>query len=336
MRDRHLGSLGVLAAVIAVQLGLAVPVAAQTPTKSSEAPLIKSWMPSRPPDGHPDLQGIWRYATITPLQRPDELAEKQFLTAAEAAALEERTIRNRVDRPPRPGDPGAYNQFWIDYGNTVVGTRQTSLIVDPPDGKLPPLTPEATKRAAAEAESRNHPSGPEDLDQVTRCILGFNAGPPMLPGPYNNHVQLFQVPGSLAIVNEMNHAARIVPTDGRPHGKIRQWSGDSRGRWDKDTLIIDTIHFTNGGTGNFLRPATDEQLHVTERFTRVAADTLLYEFTIDDRTVWTRPWSASLTMTRMSELIYEYGCHEGNYALRNILSGARAQEKAADETRSKK
>jgi hypothetical protein len=206
--------------------------------------------------------------------------------------------------------------------------------VDPPDGKVPPLTPEGKKRAAARTAASQRPAaGPEARNLAERCILGFNAGPPMLPSAYNNNVQVFQTPGYVTLLNEMVNDARIIPLDGRPHlpQHIRQWRGDSRGHWEGNTLVVDTTNFrdeTNfrGASANF---------HLVERFTRVAADSLLYEFTVDDPVTWTRPWSAAVPMNRTVGPIYEYACHEGNYGMFNLLAGARAEDKAADEAATK-
>ena len=316
----------VLAAVIAV-LSLAAPAAGQATTK-------RTWTPPRTSWGAPDLQGIWDFATITPMERPAELAGKEVLTEREATEREEQAAQRRVDRPPKPGDTGSYNQFWFDSGTKVIATKRTSLVVDPPDGRIPPLTPEAKQRAAARAAIPPHPpAGPEDLNLATRCILGFNAGPPMAPGAYNNNVQLFQTPGYVALLNEMVNDARIVPLDGRPHlpQNIRQWRGDSRGHWEGNTLVVDTTNFRD--ETNFR--GASRNVHVVERFTRVGADTLLYQFTVDDPMTWTRPWSAAVPMRKTEDPIFEYACHEGNYGMFNILTGARAEEKAAVEAAKK-
>jgi hypothetical protein len=206
-----------------------------------------------------------------------------------------------------------------------VGTKRTSLIVDPPDGKIPPLTEEGRKRVEARAAMlRRPPTGPEDRNLWERCILG-TAGPPIVPGPYNNNFQLFQTRDYVVILNEMIHDARIIPLDGRPHvpAKVRQWMGDSRGRWEGNTLVVDTTNFT--GKTNFR--GAGEGLHLIERFTRMDAGTLLYEFTVADASAFTRTWSAALPMTKSDDLIYEYACHEGNYGMFNMLSAARAEEK---------
>jgi hypothetical protein len=298
---------------------------------TSSAKVVKAGS-LRAPDGHPDLGGVWNFSAITPLERPNDLAGKETLTDQEAATLEERAAQNRVDRPPRSGDPGTYNQFWMDAGAKVVPTKRTSLIVDPRDGKLPPLMPDAQRRAAAIADAARRSEGPEGRSLYERCILGFSSGPPMIPGPYNNFVQIFQPTGYVVIFNEMVHDARIVPVDGRPHGTVRQWMGDSRGHWQGDTLIVDTINFTNQGTGTiFVRPPVDENLHLIERFRLTDADTLLYEFTIDDPTIWTKPWTVEVPMSRSGDQLYEYACHEGNYGLEGMLRAARAADKSAAE-----
>ena len=301
-----------------------------------------AWTPTRTSDGQFDLEGVWDFSTITPLERPTGLGDKQTFTDAEAATFEReenlRQNRDLIDAKKGglqylPGSVIPYNEFWYERGSTIVGSKRTSLIVDPPDGRIPQLTPEAAKRLDAEsAAARDEQLGivradsPESRSLADRCILGFNAGPPMTPGAYNNHVQISQAPGYVTLVVEMVHDARVIPLDGRPHlpQRIRQYTGDSRGRWDGRTLVIDTT--------NFLRETSfrgsSANLHLVERLTRVDADTLLYEFTVEDPKTWTRPWTAAVPMKRADSPIYEYACHEGNYALRNILSGARAQEKA--------
>jgi hypothetical protein len=312
-----------------------VYVAGQTQTapKPRETAATK-WTPSRTVDGRPDMQGVWSYATITPLERPNDLAGKAFLTAEEAAAYEKRLLA-LGNKDVRPDDPlndvsAAYNDFWWDRGTNLVGTRRTSLIVDPADGKLPPLTPEGRQRAAARMEARRArgPSdGPEDRSLSERCLLSLNAGPPMLSSAYNNNIQLFQAHDTVAITNEMIHNYRIVPLDGRSSiaANVQQWMGDSRGHWDGDTLVIETTNFRRDSA---FRGAS-EALRVTERFTRVDAKTLMYEFTMNDPNTWTRPWTGQLPMTKSDEHMYEYACHEGNHAMFNMLTGARADEQKA-------
>jgi hypothetical protein len=282
----------------------------------------------RTPDGKPDLQGIWDFRTITPLERPNQFAGKETLSAEEAATLEQRNAETRVDRAPRPGDPGTYNQFWFDFGSRVVDDKRTSLIVDPADGRLPPLTPEGEKRAAQRAERMKQPAeGPEDRPTWERCLLGFNSGPPIMPSGYNNNVQLIQTRDYVVILNEMVHDARIVPISTRPHSGGRRWLGESRGRWDGDTLVVETRNFTTNGTGTIgLRVPPSEQLRLTERFTLRDPQTLVYQFTVDDPGTWTHPWTAAVPMQKSTEDIYEYACHEGNIGMIGIMAGAREQE----------
>jgi len=281
----------------------------------------------------PDLQGVWAFATLTPLERPAEFEGKPFVSEAEAAAwVDQQLERNNRDR--RDGgaavDVGrAVNDFWFERGTALAsldGKRMTSMIVDPPDGKLPPLTPEARERAAARAaDNREHPADhPENRSLQERC-LAFNAGPPIQVGPYNNFVQILQFGDRVVIFTEMIHDARIVWLDGRPFPPepVKLWLGASRGKWEGQTLVVDTKNF-NGKVGF---RGTGEQLHLVERFTRVGAKELLYEFTVDDPGTFARPWTARMPMTRSDGRIYEYGCHEGNHALEGILRGARYAEK---------
>jgi len=335
MRLRSFLSAGMLTA--AGLLSLTVSTAgAQPPVADTTARTAP-----RRADGRPDLQGVWDFRTITPMERPKELADKAVLTDEEAAEWERNNQRNQDvrDATPRGVSNGsettadverAYNDFWWDFGKKIIETKRTSLVVDPPDGRIPALTPEATQRAAQRREARQRPAiGPEDRGVGERCILGFNSGPPMVPSAYNNNVQIFQNRDYVVIYNEMVHNARIVPLDGRPHVKstVRQWVGDSRGRWEGDTLVVETTNFLgetafNNSSGN---------LHLTERFTRVDGDTLVYEFTVNDATTWTTPWTAQIPMNRSDDRLYEYACHEGNYGMENLLSAARAVEKAASE-----
>jgi hypothetical protein len=289
--------------------------------------------PSGPSPQPPNLEGTWTFSTLTPLERPAEFADKPALTPEEAAAYERRLMeqnnRDRRNASSAEADlGGAYNEFWWERGThlaTVRGRKLTSLIVDPADGRIPALTPEGQQRAAARAaDRRDHPAdGPEHRSLGERCLM-FNAGPPMLSGPYNNYVHILQFADHVVILNEMIHDARIVPLDGRPHApaSIRRWQGDSRGRWEGNTLVVETTNFTD--KTNFR--GADERLHLIERFTRVDDTTLLYEFTVDNPAAFTRPWSAVLPMTKTSDRVLEYACHEGNYALEGILRGARVQE----------
>ena len=337
MRNRNLAVLCAAAAAVALAPALAAG--------QSEVP--------RTPWGAPDIGGVWDFRSITPMERPQDLADQEFLTEEEAARLEQETLARNQELLERPatrttvtesvdsgenGAPGFYNNFWLDRGTTTVGTRRTSLIVDPPDGRMPAFTPEAEARQASLRAAREgvvtHAPTPggwvEDLGAnglQLRCITGFNAGPPMTPGGYNNNVQIFQTEDFVALLNEMNHNVRFVPLDGREHVDLPQWTGDSRGRWEGDTLVVETVSFLR--ETSFSSGRTDANLHLTERFTRVEPGVLLYEATIDDPTVWTRPWTYQVPMTFNDQPLYEYACHEGNYGLENILAGARAEEAEA-------
>jgi hypothetical protein len=333
MRDRSVAAIGVLATVMVCLSLTSGPLAGQGPTA------VGSPTPARTAWGDPDLQGIWDFRSVTPMERPSELAGKEVLTDEEAAGFEQETVkRNNQDRRDGGAEADnarAYNDFWMDRGTKVVGTKRTSLVVDPPDGKIPPLTEEAQKRAKARTAQRDRPAvGPEDRSLGERCILGFNVGPPMAPSAYNNNVQLFQAPGYVVIFNEMVHDARIVPLDGRPHvpQHIRLWSGDARGRWEGNTLVVETTNLRD--ETNFRGASRD--MHLVERFTRVDAETLLYEFTIDDPKTWTRPWTAAIPMRFTEGPIFEYACHEGNHGMVGILAGARADEKAAEAAEKKR
>jgi hypothetical protein len=311
---------------------LAIPGAAQG--KASTA--------SRTPDGKPNLAGIYSFSTITPLQRPETLAGKATLDEEEAAEFEasENTRLNRDLFDPIKGQPSAgyapraeggvlsYNEFWYERGSRLTKDKRTSLIVDPPDGRIP-LT-DAARRRVAEMRRRSDAGigdAAEDRTLADRCLMGFNSGPPMVPGSYNNNLQIVQAPGVVVIINEMVHNARIIPTDGRPHTPFRQWTGDSRGRWEGDTLVVETINFRRETS---LQGSTADT-RVMERFTRVGDDTIKYEFTVSDPTSYIRPWSAMVPMSRIEGPVFEYACHEGNYALTNILAGARAKEKEKAE-----
>ena len=285
---------------------------------------------------------------MTPLERPGELADKEFFTEEEAAAFASQRVReSNVDLNRATTATGrkivngttetkdlalAYNDFWWDRGTQVVATRRTSLVIDPPDGRIPALTADAQRRQATRAGlSERLAEGPEDRSLSERCIMGFNAGPPMTPAGYNQNVQIFQTSDYVVLLNEMVHAARIVPLDGRLHGTLPQWKGDSRGWWEGETLVVETT--------NFLRETSfrnsSANLHLVERLTRVDPDTLLYEFTVSDPTTWRRPWTAQIPMRRSESPLFEYACHEGNYGMEGTLSGARAIENEAARTGSR-
>ena len=307
-----------------VALATALLVVAQAP-KPYKAP--------RTPDGQPDIQGIWSNAVITPMERPADLKDKAFLTEREALEYEKKTLASnnkdsRTDSGTDADVARAYNDFWWDRGTKTVGTRRTSLVVDPPDGRIPALTPLALKRQAELKEARRlHPAdGPEDRPVGERCILLNSAGPPMAPSAYNNNYQVIQNKDHVVILNEMVHDARIIPLDGRPHlpASVRQVLGDSVGHWEGETLVVDTTNFTDLTAFRGSGP----KLHLTERFTRVDAETLLYEYTVDDPESFTKPWSVALPSTRVSGPIFEYACNEGNLGMEGLLSAARAEEKS--------
>jgi len=290
----------------------------------------KAWTAPRTANGQPDLQGIWTNATITPFERPAEFAGKEFLTEKEAADLEARAVGNRVDRPPSKGDTGSYNQFWFDSGTKVVKTRRTSLVVDPPDGRVP---------VKAEAEAKrdyNLAHGADSYEYMSlwdRCITrGVPGG--MFPAGYNNAYQIVQTPGYVVIFYEMIHEARVIPLGARPHlpANVRLWNGDPVGHWEGETLVVDATNFngkgwiaTNASAGRIKGIPESEALHVVERFTRIDPDTINYEVTINDPNVYTKPWKAAVPLNRdPAYRIYEYACHEGNTAVENILRGGRA------------
>ena len=292
-----------------------------------------TWTPPMTADGQPDLQGMWTNATITPFERPASLAGKAFLTQAEARALErEAASRREEDGPPPRGDVGSYNQFWFDSGDRVVSTRRSSLVIDPPDGRVP-LRPEA--EAARNYNKAHEGDSFEFMSVWDRCITrGVPGG--MFPAGYNNAYQIVQTPGYVVIHYEMIHEARLIPIDGSGHlpPDMRLWNGDSRGRWEGNTLVVDTTNYNNKGwiatsaAGGRIKgiPQT-ESLHVVERFTPTDADTIDYEATIVDPAMFTRPWTVSIPLHRNPAYrIYEYACHEGNRAVEGVLRGARAQE----------
>ncbi len=293
--------------------------------------VAQSVEPPRTPWGQPDLQGVWDFAILTPMERPAEFAGKETFTDEDVANIVAQSagFTQLLSERGIGGSTGTYDEFWFDFGTDVSADRRTSLVVDPPDGRIPPLTPAAQERTAArQAYLGDHPADSwEDRSITERCILGFNTGPPMAPSAYNNVFQFFQTPEHVVIFNEMVHDARVVPLDGSAHlpPHMRQWHGDSRGHWDGDTLVVETINFTNKTS---FRGSTDS-LHLVERFTRANADTLLYEFTVTDPGAFTLPWTALVPMTKSSNLTYEYACHEGNYGMEGILAGTRAEEKGA-------
>lgn len=321
---------GVAAAVI-VAIALATPGPVQAQTAASPAGTFKT------PWGDPDLQGAWSNATTTPLQRPAKWAGKDVLTKEEIAELDRATDIGTDARPQRgtTRDVGdAYNRFWWDRGYS---DGRTSLIYDPPDGRIPSLTREAQKREAEATRlldtneggrGEGAFAGPEDLALYTRCVV--RAPLPRIPTGYDNNYQIVQMPGYVAILQEQMHETRIIPLDGRPplNSNVRQWLGDSRGHWEGDTLVVETTNFTDFKGMAFQGSTKDMKL--TERFRRVDKDTIDYKFTVEDPNTWTRPWSAMIPFKNLAgqgEHLFEYACHEDNYGLYGILSGARHQEK---------
>jgi hypothetical protein len=321
--------LKVVALGIALVCMIAAPISAQTGTAAAKPPAAtKAWTAPKTPWGHPDLQGVWTNTTTTPLERLPEAADKQVLSDEERADLA-RKVAQRVNADTRqPGQVGAYNEFWFERG--TLNTR-TSLVVDPPDGKVPAYSPEGQKRWDAIAASRKaHPADSWlDRSSYDRCITRGMPGA-MLPGFYNHNYQILQTPQYVAIVVEMIHDARIIPLDGRPHSPVPQWLGDSRGHWEGDTLVVETTNFndkvfersvvvTSFGAGSRL----------VERFRRVDKDTVDYQVTIEAPKMFTKPWTVSTPMSRADGLLFEYACHEGNYAMPHILSAVRAEEQAS-------
>jgi len=333
MTRQYLYTAGILLGIVVVSI---VPVIGQ------EVPRISS--------GKPDLQGVWDFRTITPMERPEDQAE-EFLSDEEAANLDQAAIERETNLATRParrtaidptgnvdrgvdGAPGSYNNFWFDRGTTVISTKRTSLVIDPANGRIPTLTAEAKKKRDDLAEVRKN-TGPheptpggwvEDLGSnglQVRCIVGFNSGPPMTPGGYNNNFQMFQTPDEVVIYNEMNHNPRVIPLDGRPYTGLRQWNGESRGRWEGDILVIETKNFLR--ETSFMRGGASKDLEITERFTRETTDILIYEVTVTDPTTWMTPWTYQVPMQINPDPIFEYACHEGNYSMAVLLAGALEQ-----------
>ncbi len=319
MRQRSFRRVGALA------LGCAV-VVFTPPAAAGQSPV------PRTPDGHPDLQGVWNFSTATPMERPEELAGKETLTAEEAAEYEQQiAARRAANESENEGAPlearvGYSVRVWFETGHELA-ERRTSLVVDPPEGRIPAVTAAVeARREERRAMRQRHAHGPEDRGISERCLLGFNSGPPMTPSAYNNNMQLFQTEDHVVILNEMVHNTRIIPLDQRPPlpGAVRQWVGDSRASWEGDTLVVETT--------NFLRETSlggsSAHLHLVERFRRVDDETLEYEFTVTDPTSWAAPWTAQIQMTETDQPLYEYACHEGNYSMASSLFGARAMEVA--------
>jgi hypothetical protein len=343
MSDRVVRSAAAFAMAVACALPAArVAGQAQTPAATpsqlgeaaellkkarAEAAAQKNYKTPHTAWGEPDLQGVWSYATTTPLSRPDSVPkDKALLTEDEIEAISEQQA-SQQDAAPRAGDPGTYNNFWWDRGASI---GRTSLIVDPPDGKVPPLTAAGQKaRAERIAREREHPADSYvDRSPTDRCIM-YHGVPPLSSG-YNNTYQIFQAPGLVAILDENIHHVRMIPLDGRPHipDAVRQWNGDSRGHWEGDTLVVETRNFNDKTR---LRYGGSENTVAVERFKRVGPDLVDYQYTITDPSTFTRPFTVSLPLPRRDDKLFEYACHEGNHALAGILSGARAEERRAKD-----
>jgi hypothetical protein len=342
MRHRAFASIGALLAVIAVIALASRSVAGQAQaSRAKPAPAAKKWTAPRTPDGQPDLQGYWTNSTYIPLERPNNVT-KELYTDEEFAVA----VKNAAAREAEQTDPGTiadvhydFTQFGLDRSQSAfVKNLRTSMIIDPPNGKLPPLTAEGQKRAAERAAERKRMGATTDAVQNmplgTQCLIMAGSGPPMMPAGYNSNYQIVQGAGYAMILVEMIHDARIIPLDARPPlpENVRQWMGAPRGHWEGDTLVIET---TNLNGKNPFR-GSSEHMRVTERLTRVSPDTILYRFTVEDPATWTAPFTAEVPMTRTVGPIFEHACHEGNYGVMNTLAGARLEEKKAAESAAKK
>ena len=328
MSQRLVAVLAFLAAAVVV-----VPIPAAAQSAESQQALLT-------PDGQPHISGIFTFRTLTPLQRPAALEGRETLSREEAAQFEasERIRLNRDLFDPETGAPNAgyqpraeggvlsYNEFWYERGIELTSDKRTSLVVDPPNGRIP-FKPEYQQAARIRGLNLRNGFADHYTDRslADRCIMGFNSGPPMVSSAYNNNVQILQIPGYVVILNEMVHNTRIIPLDGRPHGGIRQWAGDSRGRWEAETLVVETR--------NFLRETSlggsSQDTHLVERFRRLDPDTVLYEFTVEDPNNFTRPWTAAMPLRRTDGPLFEYACHEGNIGMEGIMAGARRKDTQA-------
>ena len=321
-------------------LALVTPVLATT-SAAGQSPVSNT--ARRPADvpptpwGDPDLQGIWSSSGATPMERPDEYQGRETLSdedialiRSETSARDQRLLLAAARRTEAGGNVGAYNNFWMDQGTNVIGTRRTSLIIDPPNGRLPEVTETGRARAAANrgSFSSDLPASYTDLSNSDRCLMGFNAGPPMRSAAYNNNVMIFQTPGYVTILNEMVHNARIIPIGDSASPPFPQYSGVSRGHWEGETLVIETTQFRGGSSG-----LTSPNMHLIERLTRLDPDTVAYEYTITDPTTYTAPYTVMMPFRRTDGPLFEYACHEGNIGLYGILAGARELELQGRELR---
>ncbi|MBV1931330.1 MAG: hypothetical protein KUG71_06405 [Porticoccaceae bacterium] len=339
-------------AVLFITSGVACSEAEKSQEQGYQAP--------RNSQGHPDLQGTWDFRTLTPLERPLELGDEAVFSAEQAEEFRQKTVASHdVDKqrdiPAEFDVEGAYNTFWWDFGTEMNEDRRTSLIVDPPNGRLPELTPQAREDMKRNllhtppvrvfgslGEVTFRPKGPEALGLSERCLVGFNAGPPLIPSAYNNNIRIVQAPGHVVLFTEMIHDARIIFMDDSSHlpKDIEKWSGDSRGHWDEDTLVIETKNFTDK-TPVYQMPINLADLslngvvgrgrdfHLTERLTRISDSRLLYEYTIDDPNTFAKPFTVAIPMKATEDQMFEYACHEGNYSMAGMLKGARTLEKEA-------
>ena len=338
MSRRFLVSTSMLAGLIVVALAMTLPVAAQAPASKAKAPAATKWTMPRTPDGQPDLQGIWTNSSYVPMERANGVT-KEFYSPEEAAAAVNRAAARDAEQAT-PGTTGDvhydHTQFGLDRSQSdLIPDLRTSLIYDPPTGKTPPVTAEAQKRSADRAAARAMLGGPNDAVQnmnfSSRCLFMGGAGPPLLSATnYNSNYRIVQNAGYVAILTEMIHDVRIIPLDGRPHlpKGVQQWFGDSRGRWEGDTLVVETTNFSEK---NPFRGLASPSMRLTERFTRVSDEMIKYTFTVEDEATWAQPWSAAVPMKQTQGPLFEHACHEGNYSVANILNGARLDEKRAAE-----
>tara|TARA_R110000787_G_scaffold9353_9_gene32769 strand:+ start:373 stop:1455 length:1083 start_codon:yes stop_codon:yes gene_type:complete len=346
--------------IVGVAAALAISVSTTYAANQADQATYK---PVRNAQGHPNIQGVWDFRTLTPLERPIALGDKAVFTSEEQQAFKDKAIeatdvdKLREHAAAEQDIEGAYNNFWMDYGTTMNEDRRTSLIVDPPNGRLPALTPQALaglkRNSLRNPPVRDivsigldmatfRPEGPEMLGLSERCLLSFNAGPPLIPSAYNNNLRIVQTPSHVVLFTEMIHDARVVPLDSRPHlpADLQKWTGDSRGRWDGDTLVVETRNFTDK-TPTFQLPlnlneqemngvvGSGNNMTLTERFTPVSESRLVYEYTVNDPSTFTRPFTVAIPMRATDEQMFEYACHEGNHAMTGMLGGARQMEKEA-------
>jgi len=324
----------------------ALALTSLTPVEAQNKP--KNWTAPRTPDGKPDLQGVWTNATLTPLERPASMSGKATLSDAEAAVWEKKNkddeakYDGKADNPIADslgsGGTGGYNALFVDHGTELAridGVKRTSLIIDPPDGKVPPITAEARARNAAMMRAFGKFDSVKDRPLGERCLTSFgsSSGPPMLPVLYNNNYQIVETPENIVILVEMVHDARIIRMNAtHAPASVRQWFGDSIGHWEGDTLVVDTTNFTDKTRFR----GSSENLHAVERFTRIDQNTILYRVTLDDPTTFSKAWTIEYPFVATKSPIYEYACHEGNYAMTDILGGARKADAEKAEKAEKK